>query len=72
MTVACGWAGAIVDIAMPVVTAVEAAGSLCDSGVVRAFWRGDDVGDALDEETDERLLLLDAMFVWLWVLCWVS
>jgi hypothetical protein len=57
---------------MPVVTAVEAAGSLCDSDVVRAFWRWDDVGDALDEETDERLLLLVAMFVWLWVLYWVS
>jgi hypothetical protein len=54
-----------------VLTAEEAAGWLCDSDVGGTFWRGDERGDALDEETDERLLLLEAMFAWLWLMEWI-
>jgi hypothetical protein len=70
LTVVCGWAGAIVGLAMMVLTAEEVAKLLRDSDVVSAFWLGDDGGDALDEETDERILLLDAMFAWLCVVKW--
>ena len=51
---------------MLVLAAEEAAGRWCGSEVLRAFWLGDDGGDALDEETDEWMLL-DAIFAWLWV-----
>jgi hypothetical protein len=56
---------------MLVVTAEEAVGWLRDSDVVSASGRGDDGGEALDDETDERLLLLEAIFAWLCVVEWV-
>lgn len=57
-SIGCGCAGAMACLALMLLIAVEWA---CDFDVAGATWRGDCGDDALEDETDERLLLLDAI-----------